>query len=84
MADSSSLIRETYPLIPPFSYALVATDPETKQTKYTVVEVPLSTAEKEILDMIKNILEEEITRSSKRLFTSKSHWCSKGLWPKVR
>jgi hypothetical protein len=25
MADSSSLIRETYPLIPPFSYALVAT-----------------------------------------------------------
>ena len=60
MADSSSLIRETYPLIPPFSYALVATDPETKQTKYTVVEVPLSTAEKEILDMIKNILEEEL------------------------
>ncbi|MHA1443808.1 MAG: hypothetical protein ACTSR4_03555 [Candidatus Hodarchaeales archaeon] len=53
MADSSSLIRETYPLIPPFSYALVATDPETKQTKYTVVEVPLSTKEKEILDMIK-------------------------------
>ncbi|MFX1517641.1 MAG: type II/IV secretion system ATPase subunit, partial [Promethearchaeota archaeon] len=60
MAESSSLIRETYPLIPPFSYALVATDPETKQTKYTVVEVPLSTKEKEYLDMIKNILEEEL------------------------
>jgi flagellar protein FlaI len=60
MAESSSLIRETYPLIPPFSYALVATDPESKQTKYTVVEVPLSTKEKEILDMIKNILEEEL------------------------
>ncbi len=60
MSESSSLIRETYPLIPPFSYALVATDPETKQTKYTVVEVPLSTKENDILDMIKNILEEEL------------------------
>ena len=60
MAETSSLIRETYPLIPPFSYELVATDPETKQTKYTVVEVPLSTKENDILDMIKNILEEEL------------------------
>ena len=59
MADSS-LIRETYPLMPPFSYALVATDPETKQTKYTVVEVPLSTKETDYLNMIKNVLEEEL------------------------
>ncbi|MFW9780174.1 MAG: hypothetical protein ACFFE8_15100, partial [Candidatus Heimdallarchaeota archaeon] len=60
MAQSSSLIRETYPLIPPFSYALVATDPDTKQTKYTVVEVPLSSKESEILTMIKDVLEEEL------------------------
>ena len=60
MAQSSSLIRETYPLIPPFSYALVATDPDTKLTKYTVVEVPLSTKESDILTMIKDVLEEEL------------------------
>lgn len=59
MAESS-LIRETYPLVPPFSYALIATDPQSKQAKYTVVEVPLSTKEKEILNMIKSILVEEL------------------------
>ena len=50
------LIKDSYPLIPPFAYALVQTDPNTRETKYQVIEVPLTTQEEEILKMIKDIL----------------------------
>ncbi|MFX1514207.1 MAG: type II/IV secretion system ATPase subunit [Promethearchaeota archaeon] len=53
------LIKESYPLIPPFAYALIQTDPNTRETKYQVIEVPLSTKEGEILKMIKDILSDE-------------------------
>lgn len=56
----SSLVRESYPLIPPFAYALIQTDPKTRQTKYTVVEAPLSTDEIEKLKMIKDVLVENL------------------------
>ncbi|MFX0114677.1 MAG: type II/IV secretion system ATPase subunit [Candidatus Hodarchaeota archaeon] len=58
--QSSSLIRETYPLIPPFAYALIQSDPETQQIKYTVVEVPLSSKEEEYAKMISDLLIEEL------------------------
>ncbi len=53
------LIKESYPLIPPFAYALIQTDPNTRETKYQVIEVPLSTKEEELLRMIKDILSDE-------------------------
>ena len=58
--QTSSLIRETYPLIPPFAYALIQSDPETQQVKYTVVEVPLSSKEEEYAKMVSDLLIEEI------------------------
>ncbi|MFQ5978201.1 MAG: type II/IV secretion system ATPase subunit [Candidatus Heimdallarchaeota archaeon] len=58
--QSSSLIRETYPLIPPFAYALIQSDPETQQVKYTIVEVPLSSKEEEYTKMISDLLIEEL------------------------
>ena len=53
-------LEETYPLIPPFAYTLIQTDPETNQTKYMVVEVPLSEEETMTFNMIKEILTEEL------------------------
>ncbi|MFX1518473.1 MAG: type II/IV secretion system ATPase subunit [Promethearchaeota archaeon] len=53
-------LEETYPLIPPFAYTLIQTDPETNQTRYMVVEVPLSEEETSIFTMIKEILTEEL------------------------
>ncbi len=53
-------LEETYPLIPPFAYTLIQTDPETNQTKYMVVEVPLSEEETVTFNMIKEILTEEL------------------------
>jgi flagellar protein FlaI len=53
-------LEETYPLIPPFAYTLIQTDPDTNQTRYIVVEVPLSEEETTIFNMIKEILTEEL------------------------
>ena len=53
-------MRESYALIPPFAYALIQTDQETKTPKYTVVEVPLTSKEEEILRLIREIIIEEI------------------------
>lgn len=53
-------LEETYPLIPPFAYTLIQTDPDTNQTRYMVVEVPLSEEETTTFTMIKEILTEEL------------------------
>ena len=53
-------LEETYPLIPPFAYTLIQTDPDTKQTRYMVVEVPLSEEETTTFNMIREILTEEL------------------------
>jgi len=53
-------LEETYPLIPPFAYTLIQTDPDTNQTRYMIVEVPLSEEETTTFIMIKEILTEEL------------------------
>jgi flagellar protein FlaI len=53
-------LEETYPLIPPFAYTLIQTDPDSNQTKYMVVEVPLSEEETTTFNMIREILTEEL------------------------
>ena len=53
-------LEETYPLIPPFAYTLIQTDPDTNQTRYMVVEVPLSEEETTTHQMITEILTEEL------------------------
>jgi flagellar protein FlaI len=53
-------LEETYPLIPPFAYTLIQTDPDTNQTRYMVVEVPLSEEETTTFTMIREILTEEL------------------------
>jgi flagellar protein FlaI len=53
-------LEETYPLIPPFAYTLIQTDPDTNQTRYMVVEVPLSEEETTTFNMIREILTEEL------------------------
>jgi flagellar protein FlaI len=58
--ESIPQLEETYPLIPPFAYALIQSDLESSQTRYMIVEVPLSEDETTIFNMIKEILTEEL------------------------
>lgn len=58
--ESAPLLEETYPLIPPFSYCLIQTDPISNRTQYIVVEVPLEQKEEEKFKTIKQILIEEL------------------------
>ncbi len=58
--EKQTLLEETYPLIDPFAYCLIQTDPQTKQTRYVVVETPLSSKEEEILRMVREIMVEEL------------------------
>ncbi len=57
---SVPILEETYPLIPPFAYALIQTDPISKRTKYIVVEVPVSSEDREIMKMVKEFLVESL------------------------
>ncbi|MBD3190935.1 MAG: type IV secretory pathway protein [Candidatus Heimdallarchaeota archaeon] len=58
--ESAPILEETYPLIPPFSYCLIQTDPITNRTQYIVVEVPLERDEQKKFEIIKQILIEEL------------------------
>jgi len=48
--------EEIYPLIEPFAYAVIYTEPETGKRYYEVVEPPLDNKEKDILDLISKLL----------------------------
>ncbi len=54
------ILEETYPLIPPFAYAVILTDPVSKRVRYEVTEVPLSVDEGRIYKFIKDVLIEEL------------------------
>ncbi|MFX1519142.1 MAG: type II/IV secretion system ATPase subunit [Promethearchaeota archaeon] len=54
------ILEETYPLIPPFAYAMIKTDPRTRRTMYHVIETPLKKREKEVVDTLKEKLIENI------------------------
>ncbi|MHA1991834.1 MAG: type II/IV secretion system ATPase subunit [Candidatus Hodarchaeales archaeon] len=63
MAIEESLVRESYPLVPPFAYALIQMDAKTKEIVYSVMEAPLTSKEQEIL----SYLEKNIVTSLDRL-----------------
>ena len=69
MAIEESLVRESYPLIAPFAYALIQMDAKTKEIVYSVMEAPLTSKEQEILAFLKSSI---ITSLDKKLsdFTS--------------
>jgi len=48
--------EEIYPLIEPFAYAVIYTEPETGKRYYEVVEPPLDKKEKDIFDLISKLL----------------------------
>lgn len=54
------VLEETYPLIPPFAYAAILTDPVSKRTRYEVTETPLNNNEEMVYKFIKEILIEEL------------------------
>lgn len=54
------ILEESYPLIPPFSYAQIKTDPKTRRTMYHIIEVPLKKKESTAVDLIKEKLIENI------------------------
>ena len=54
MAIEESLVRESYPLIAPFAYALIQMDAKTKEIVYSVMEAPLTSKESEILEYLKS------------------------------
>jgi len=51
---------ESYPLKPPFSYALIAQNKDTTEYLYIVDELPLSQEEREAYARMKNVLEYEL------------------------
>ncbi len=68
-ADDSAMpiLRETYPLKPPHSFALIQTDPVSNRTIYQVTETPLTTEEGRIYKFIKDVLVEELDVDFKTL-----------------
>ncbi|MHA2251877.1 MAG: type II/IV secretion system ATPase subunit [Candidatus Kariarchaeaceae archaeon] len=54
------ILEETYPLIPPFAYAVILTNPVSKRVSYEITEVPLSVEEDRIYKFIKDVLIEEL------------------------
>ncbi len=54
------ILEETYPLIPPFAYAVIQTDPQTRQTRYEITEDPLTIEEERYYKFIRTILVEEL------------------------
>ncbi|MHA2502639.1 MAG: type II/IV secretion system ATPase subunit [Candidatus Kariarchaeaceae archaeon] len=59
-AENMPILEETYPLIPPFAYAVILTNPSSKRTRYEVTEVPLSVEEERKYKFIKDVLIEEL------------------------
>lgn len=57
---SVPILEETYPLIPPFAYAVIMTNPVSKRVSYEVTEVPLTVEEERIFKFIKDVLVEEL------------------------
>ncbi|MCY3411669.1 MAG: type II/IV secretion system ATPase subunit [Candidatus Heimdallarchaeota archaeon] len=55
------VLEETYPLIPPFAYAAILTDPVSRRTKYEVTETPLNNEEEMVFKFIKDVLIEELS-----------------------
>ncbi len=54
------VLEETYPLIPPFAFALIQTDPISKRTQYVVMESPMNNKEEKAFHFIKDVLIEEL------------------------
>lgn len=54
------ILEESYPLIPPFAYAQIKTDPKTRRTMYHVIEVPLKKKESTVVEQIRQKLIENI------------------------
>jgi flagellar protein FlaI len=54
------ILEESYPLIPPFAYAQIKTDPKNRRTMYHVIEVPLKKNEGTVVKLIKQKLIENI------------------------
>ncbi len=54
------ILEESYPLIPPFAYAQIKTDPKTRRTMYHVIEVPLKKKESTVVILIKQKMIENI------------------------
>ncbi|MFX1251502.1 MAG: type II/IV secretion system ATPase subunit [Promethearchaeota archaeon] len=84
MSTSSSIIRETYPLIPPFAHALIQTDPNTHETVYKVVETGLRSHERKVYNTIVNFLYEEIDQDFNELRKQGEGEDEKYLISKVR
>ncbi|HKZ41748.1 MAG TPA: type II/IV secretion system ATPase subunit, partial [Candidatus Hodarchaeales archaeon] len=59
---SHSIVKETYPLSPPFAYALLQLDPRTKETTYSVMESPLTTKEADYLKIFKQEIVAELSK----------------------
>ncbi len=57
---TGDIIRETYPLIPPFAFAQIVENSKTGEIKYLVQEVPLTKQEEKALDQIKDLLIAEL------------------------
>ena len=58
--QENSEIIETYPLRPPFSFAFVVQDKNTRGLLYLIDEIPLGKKEREVFVKIKRILEAEL------------------------
>lgn len=58
--ENMPILEETYPLIPPFAYAAILTDPKSRRTKYEVTETPLNNHEEMVFKFIKDVLIEEL------------------------
>lgn len=54
------ILEETYPLIPPFAYAVIMTNPVSKRVSYEVTEAPLTVNEERAYKFIKDVLVEEL------------------------
>ena len=59
MAVQAGMVTETYPLIPPFSYAKIETL-SSGQLQYSIVETPLTNNENRILIMISDVITETL------------------------
>lgn len=66
---SLPVFKEVYPLIEPYAYAAIATDPSTGQLRYHVIEPTLSEEEKELLERIEDLLLQELDINLRELHT---------------
>ena len=59
MAVQAGMVTETYPLVPPFSYAKIETL-SSGQLQYSIVETPLNNNENRVLKMISDVITETL------------------------